>query len=224
MRHTCLFIAFAWYFPFVAFAQHADSTGAAPRLMLKASIGDLIGTQYSRVHLSAAWRMTPRQYVEVGGGRLIPFGIAAHKVAWNDFSGYTFEASYRLFTRPLTSVNIRPSWWLAGGIAYQELEGNISGDFSRQDQNYSQRLEYDVKDQRTGGKVSAGLLFFLGKNLTLDWGISFFIFDRQWAFSELPEDVVFLKNGSRHWRYSHQPNRKTEARGAMILKVGWVFY
>ncbi|MFM9949341.1 MAG: hypothetical protein ACKV1O_15495 [Saprospiraceae bacterium] len=223
MRHSCLFIALAWCFPFVAFAQRADSMATAPRLMLKASVGDLIGTQYSRVHLSAAWRMTPRQYVEVGGGRLIPFGIAAQKVAWNDFSGYTFEASYRLFSKPL-GANMRPLWWLAGGITYQELEGNISGDFSRQDQNYSQRLKYDVKDQRTGGKISGGIMFFLGKHVTLDWGISFFIFDRKWTFSELPEDVLFLRNGSSHWSYGNQRNRRTEARGAMILKVGWAFY
>lgn len=224
MHHTYLFVALAWCFPYVGFSQHADTLGTAPRLMLKTSVGNLIGAQYSKVHLSAAWRMTPRQYVEVGGGILIPFATASQKVEWNDFSGFTFEASYLLFTRPLTGANSRPVWWFAGGIAYQELEGNISGDFSRQDQNYIQRLNYDVKDQRTGGKISAGFLFVFGKNVTLDFGGSLFVFDRQWAFSELPEDVVFLKNGSRHWRYGHQPNRRTETRGAMILKVGWAFY
>jgi len=224
MRLSNLFFVFACCFPFVAFAQRTDSLVAAPRLMLRTSVGELIGAQYSKVHLSAALRVTHKQYVEIGGGLLIPFGIASQKVDWNDFTGYTVEASYLLFTRPLTRASVRPLWWLAGGIAYQELEGNISGDFSRQDQNYSQRLNYDVKDQRTGGKISTGMLFVFGKHVTLDWGISFFIFDRKWAFSELPEDVVFVNNGSRHWHYGHQPNRRTEARGSMIIKIGWAFY
>ncbi len=224
MRYTCLFVALAWCFPFCLLAQRTDSLAAAPLLMLKASLGELVGAQYSKVHLSAALRITPQHYIEIGGGKLTRLASALKRVHWNDFSGYTIEAGYRFYTKPLPRPRSLPVWWLAGGIAYQELEGNINGDFSRQDQAYSQRLDYDVRDQRIGGKLSTGILLVLGKHVTVDLGIGLFVFDRKWAFSELPEDVVFLKNGSRHWNYSHKPIQRTESRGSIILKVGWAFY
>ena len=225
MRQRYLFIALASFLSFCAHAQRPDSLTTAPRFMLKISIGDLIGAQYSKIHGAAALRMTPKQYVEIGGGKLTPVGIARQRVEWHAFNGYTFDASYRLFSKPLTQANRRPVWWLSSGIAYQYLEGNISGDFSRQDGGYSQRFDYDLKDQRTGGKISGGIFGMLGKRVMIEWGLGMFIFYRKWAFSELPEDVVFENNGSRHWSYNHRPaNRRTEMRGFMVLKIGWVFY
>ncbi|NUN99382.1 MAG: hypothetical protein HUU01_02065 [Saprospiraceae bacterium] len=224
MRHRYLFFAITWCIPLVSGAQRSDSLVTAPRLMLKASIAELAGAQYSKIHFSAALRLSPRQYIEIGGGKLMPFAIAAQRVGWNSFSGYTVEAGYKLYNSPLPRPGFKPVWWWSGGVAYQELQGNIDGDFSRQDQSYTQRLSYGLKDQRVGGKLSGGILFFAGKHITIDWGLGLFIFDRKWAFSELPQDVLFLKNGSRHWHYSPQPNHKTEARVSMILKLGWVFY
>ncbi|MDZ4682725.1 MAG: hypothetical protein SH848_06400 [Saprospiraceae bacterium] len=104
--------------------------------MLKVSVGELIGAQYSKIHLSAALRITSREYIEAGVGKLISFATAANRVEWNSFSGYTAEAGYKIYTRSLPRPGFRPVWW----------------------------------------------------------------------------------------RYGDQSNRRTEARGTMILKVGWAFY
>ncbi len=212
--------------PFFAVGQGSDSLNTAPRLMLKVSLADLAGTQYSRVVALAAVRMAPRHYLEVGGGKLFNSGIAFRRTKWQTLSGYTFEASYRFYARPLTRIDEYGTvLWLGGGFAQEEIKGSINADFDRHDGAYSQRMRYSVNDRRTGGKVSIGLFNTFGKHLMMDAGVALFIFDRRWSFSDLPEDVVFLKNGSQHWHYgTGEPHQKTEARFSLVLRLGWLFY
>lgn len=226
MRQLCFFLLWAISLPVLA--QRSDTTAAtAPRLMLKVAMGELLGPQYSKISLSAALRIKPKQYLEAGGGKLFDQGFGRQRVEWHNFSGYTVEASYRLFSKPLRRPGIPTGtvWWVSGGPVYEQLKGQLDGDFSREEGGYYQRFRYDVKDQRAGIKLSAGAFWMLGKHVLLEWGFGFFAFDRKLEYSELPADAQFVRNGSRHWHYNHNgSHHRFDARGSMIVRIGWMFY
>lgn len=230
MRHgyfsfRSFLFAIAFSLPLCVSATSILDTLPAPRLMLKVSVGELLGSQYSKIHLGAAVRITPQHYVEVGGGSLIAFGIGRNQVNWETFSGFAFDASYRYFTAPAGLSGYRPIFWMSAGPAYQQLNATIGGDFWRQEENYFQRMSYEVTDKRIGGQVGAGFMGILGRNVVFEFGLNVFLFDHQESFSQLPEDVVFQANGSQYWHYAHNPKAHDfGGKVSFLVKIGWAFH
>jgi hypothetical protein len=179
-----------------------------PRLAIKNGTTTLLDPVLPSVNFGLEYYFTDRYSVYLEGGPVLKVRYFTDDPEFNELSGYRIRMALRHFLQPIRMSNKNVAYYVELFGSYYQINGNIAADFRRTTSigSFSQRLDYELERSRMGGYLNFGFQSISRSGFLLEMGIGAGVLRRANRYGgDIPEDAVFLTNGTNLSFFDYQP-------------------